>query len=136
MDKRYILQPSQDLPNWWVLTDIIEGVVIRFEEHRLNDTQRVTFLDESDLRHDPDAAVKVARILREMTDWILRYHYSVAMPTPTYELQEDEDADKMYIIRNKQPRFRLEILDDTDNAHLASSLRKCAEWLTKGREFR
>lgn len=136
MAKRYILQQSRDLPNWWVLTDIIEGVVIRFEEHRFNETQRVTILDESNLQHDHDAANKVARILREMTDWMLRYHYSVAMPTPVYELQEDEDTGRLSIIRNKPPRLRIEILDDADNAHLASALRKCAEWLTKGREFR
>ena len=136
MAQRYILQQSRDLPNWWVLTDIIEGVVIRFEEHKFNETQRVTILDESNLQHDPDAANKVAHIVQEMGKWLYRCHYSIAMPTPVYELQEDEDADKLYIIRHKPPRLRIEILDDVDNAHLASALRKCAEWLTKGREFR
>ena len=136
MAKRYILQQSRDLPNWWVLTDTIEGVVIRFAEHQFNETQRISILDESHLQHDPDAANKIAHILQEMGDWMYRCHYSIAMPTPVYELQEDEDADKLYILRNKPPRLRIEILDDADNAHLASALRKCAEWLTKGRDFR
>lgn len=135
MDKRYILQPSQDLPQWWVLTDVIEGVVIRFAEHQFNETQRISILDESDLQHDPDAANKIAHILQEMSDWMYRCHYSVAMPTPVYEIQEDEDADKLYILRNKPPRLRIEILDDTDRDHLASALRKCAEWLSKGLRF-
>lgn len=135
MTKRYILQPSQDLPNWWVLTDIIEGVVIRFEEHRFDETQRVTLLDESHLQHDPDCANKVAHMMTEMGKWMYRCHYSIAMPTPVYELQEDEDAGKLYIIRHKPPRLRIEILDDTDRDHLASALRKCAEWLIKGLRF-
>ena len=135
MAKRYILQQSRDLPNWWVLTDIIEGVVIRFAEHQFNETQRVTILDESNLQHDHDAANKVAHIMQEMGKWLYRCHYSIARPTPVYELQEDEDTDKLYIIRHKPPRLRIEILDDTDRDHLASALRKCAEWLNKGLRF-
>ena len=130
MDKRYLLQPSQDLPNWWVLTDIIEGVVVRFEEHRFNETQRISILDESNLQHDPDAANKIAHILREMTDWILRYHYSVAMPTPVYELQEDEDTGRLSVIRHKPPRLHIQVLDDNVTpSRLASLLRKCVMWL-------
>lgn len=131
MVKRYILQKSQGLPQWWVLTDIIEGVVIRFEEHRFNETQRISILDESDLQHAPDAANKIAHILQEMGDWMYRCHYSTAMPTPVYELQEDEDADRLYILRNKPPRLRIEIRDDADKTQLAAALRKCSEWLTK-----
>lgn len=131
--KRYLLQQSRDLPNWWVLTDLAEGAVIRFEEHRFNEAiQRISALDKAGLLHDPDCANRIAHILQQMADWMYRCHYSVAMPTPTYELQEDEDADKLYIIRNKPPRFRIEILDDADRDHLTSALRKCSEWLSKG----
>lgn len=134
MSSRYILQPSQDLPNWWVLTDVIEGVVIRFEEHRFDETQRVTLLDESHLQHNPDCANKVAHILREMTDYLIRDHYFIAMPMPAFSLVEEDG--KQFIVRNKPPRFRMEILDETNNYRLATALKKCAEWLTKGREFR
>lgn len=130
-DKRYILQKSQDLPDRWVLTDTREGVVIRFEEHRFNDTQHVTLLDDSRLLRDADAANKIAHIMQEMGGWMRRCHYSIAMPTPVYELQESEEGDKLYILRNKPPRLRIEVLDDAGNKQLASALRKCSEWLAK-----
>ena len=33
--------------------------------------------------------------------------------------------------RKKSPQWRLEIMDNVDKVHLADSLRKAAEWLTK-----
>lgn len=66
---KYLLQESET-PGWWVFTDTENKIVIRFKEHRFNETQEVTMLDESLVN-----PMSVARIMREMGDWIGRHHY-------------------------------------------------------------
>ena len=69
--ERFILQPSTMQPNVWVCTDKVNGLVCRFEAHKFNDTQKFTFLEDVE---KPDA-LKIARILREMADWLGDNHY-------------------------------------------------------------
>lgn len=68
---RYVLQESET-PGWWVFTDTEHKVVIRFKEHRFNETQEVTMLDESLVN-----PMSVARIMREMGDWIVAHHAEI-----------------------------------------------------------
>lgn len=69
MDK-YVIQPSGTLPNSWVLTDVENKVVIRFKQGAYNETQEVTFLEDSAaLTHTP---LELARILREMGEWVYK----------------------------------------------------------------
>lgn len=65
----YIIQPSSDLYDWWCLTDTRNLVVIKFREKHFNDTQKVTLLN--DIEPDP---LKLARILREMGEWLYENH--------------------------------------------------------------
>ena len=65
---QYVMQQSET-PGWWVLTDKDNGIVIRFEEHKFNDTQQVTMLEECTL-----TPTQVARVLRELGDWVVRHH--------------------------------------------------------------
>lgn len=44
--ERFILQPSQEQENWWVLTDTENQIVVRFEDKRFNQTQQVTMLED------------------------------------------------------------------------------------------
>ena len=67
---RFIIQPSTS-PDVWVCTDKENGLVCRFEAHKFNDTQKFTFLE--DIEH-PDA-LTIARIVREMGDWLRSNHY-------------------------------------------------------------
>lgn len=69
-DNRFLLQHSQTQPDGWVCTDTENGVVIRWTERRFNDTQKTTFLYDV---HNPDP-LKIARIMREMADWIALNH--------------------------------------------------------------
>ena len=73
MKNRYLLQHSQTQPDGWVCTDTANGIVCRFIEHRFNETQKVTFLE--DVKNlDPLA---IARLMREMGDWLVINHPSV-----------------------------------------------------------
>nr|DAU42917.1 MAG TPA: hypothetical protein [Caudoviricetes sp.] len=124
MDK-YIIQQSNTQPNKWVLTDKKNGVVITFEDGAFNNTQKVTMLDDTRL-----TANELAKVMREMGEWVVRYHSSKCFNQP-YGIEYSEDDAKMYLYRRKSPKWRLEIMDNADKKILADSLRKAAEWLTK-----
>lgn len=40
MKNRFKLEKSKEQPGWWVLTDTENLVVIKFEEHKYNETQK------------------------------------------------------------------------------------------------
>lgn len=129
-NKRFRFEHSHDLPDWWVVTDLINKVVIRFRDADYNNSQKISFLDD-------DAAglgaAHLATIVKEIGEYIVRYHGSAAFGQPYgYEYTDDE---QLCIYRRKHPRWRLLIDDNTNNAALASSLCKAAEWLTKGQDY-
>lgn len=66
MKNRFKLEKSKETLGWWVLTDTDNLVVIRFEEHKYNETQKVYLLKESEMISSPDIEAKLARIMREM----------------------------------------------------------------------
>ena len=70
MSDRYLLQRSTRQQGWWVCTDQENGIVCRFEEHRFNETQKMTFLEDI---QQPDA-LAIARLMREMGDWLGEKH--------------------------------------------------------------
>ena len=67
---RYIIQKSEVKAGWWVCTDTEHGIVVKWEEHRFNDTQRVTLLEDN--QHPK--ALLIARLMREMGDWLAVHH--------------------------------------------------------------
>lgn len=69
-DKRYMLQKSDNLPDGWVCTDTENNIVCVFENHKFNDTQEVTFLEDSEVD-----ALSIAMMMREMADWLNKNHY-------------------------------------------------------------
>lgn len=131
MKNRFKLEKSKETFGWWVLTDTDNLVVIRFEEHKYNETQKVYLLKESEMISSPDIEAKLARIMREMGEYMYTHWYSVAMPTPVYELRQDDETDRLLLIRNKHPRFTLEVEDNCTNNQLAAALRKAAEYISK-----
>ena len=74
--ERFIIQRSQAQPDGWVCTDQENGIVCRFTEHQFNETQRFTFLEDIE---QPDA-IKIARMVKDMADWLRENHYNKAMP--------------------------------------------------------
>lgn len=122
---KYILQKSTH-PNKWVLTDTTNKIVVTFEDGAFNSTQKVTLLDDTRLTSN-----ELAKAMREMGEWVVRYHSSKCFNQPYgVENSEDDDA-KMYLYHRKSPKWRLEIQENIDKKNLADSLRKAAEWLTK-----
>lgn len=66
----YVLQKSDERPGWWVLTDRENMIVVRFKEHRFNDTQEVTHLTmPKDL-----SPIGVARKMRMIGEWLFENH--------------------------------------------------------------
>lgn len=68
--KRFKLEKSVH-PGKWVCTDIVNGIVCVFEEHRLNDTQKFTVLD--DVKQSDTS--KLISIANEMGEWLRNNHY-------------------------------------------------------------
>lgn len=74
---RYIIQQSSEHPEYWVLTDTENGLVCRFRQNDFNATQQFTFLN--DVRPD---ALEIAKIVREMGDWLVANHPEIAYEIP------------------------------------------------------
>lgn len=131
MNKRFIIQESQDLPGWWVLTDIENQIVVKFKDKDFNGTQKVTPLnDDSVILAKAGGAQGFARVMREIGDYVARHHGDIAFKQP-YGWKYSEDDEELIFYRNKSPKWELRILSDTDKETLATSLRKAAEYLTK-----
>ena len=76
MDK-YIIQQSSTHPNKWVLTDTTNKIVVTFEDGAFNSTQKVTMLDDTHL-----AANELAKVMRELGEWVVKYHSSKCFNQP------------------------------------------------------
>ena len=123
---KYVIQKSNTQPNGWVLTDTEEGIVVRFEDGKYNETQKVTIIDD---KPNPSAA-KLARVMREIGEWAVKYHSSKCFSQP-YGYEYNEADERLCLYRRNDPRWRLVIEGETDAEHLATSLRKAAEFVTK-----
>lgn len=127
--RRFRLEKSKEQDGWYVLTDTENMIVYKFQEHRFNETQRVTFLDET--IHNRREAHEIARMLRESGDYLFSHWYSIAMPTPVFEFRQDDENDRLLILRNKFPRLEIEIKDKCDMKQLSDALKKAGELLRK-----
>lgn len=126
--KRFLLQESTR-HGWWVLTDTENDIVIRFKKGFFNETQNVTFLDEHlEKKH---TAVEIAHIMRLMGDYMVRYHSDICFDTP-FGFKYSDDDKHLYLYRSTEPKWVLEILSKFDKNRLAATLRKAAEFLSKG----
>lgn len=128
---RFKLEKSQDLPGWWVLTDTENLVVIKFKEHEFNETQKITHLDNDQEVISRLGVQGIAEVLREMGDYMFTHWYSIALPTPVFEFRQDDENDRMLLIRNKFPKFTVEIHETCDVKQLAAALRKAGEFVAK-----
>lgn len=126
---RFRLEKSKEQVGWYVLTDTENMIVYKFQEHKFNETQRVTFLD--DTLHNRKEAHEIARMLREAEDYLFSYWYSIAMPTPVFEFRQDDENDRLLILRNKFPRLTIEINDTCDLKQLSGALKKAGEFVLK-----
>lgn len=130
MSNRFSLTPSSEHPDWWVLADTENNIVIRWQEHHFNDTQKISVLNDTEITEH--TANDLACILREMGDYIARHHGGIAFNAP-FGFEYSEDDTELFLCRYKSPRWRMKLQDTqtTNNAQLATSLRKAAEFLTK-----
>ena len=132
-NKRFKLEKSTQQSGWWVLTDTENLVVVRFEEHKFNETQKVTVLEDSIFADKDDCAQELARVMSEMGNYMFKHWYSVAMPTPVFEFREDEENDRILLLRNKFPKLVVEIQDDCDAKQLSDALRAASECVKRRR---
>jgi len=74
MKERFVLQESTT-PEWYVVTDTANNIVVRFQNHRFNDTQQVTLLDGDTFKTEKEA-IRYATYIRELADWLRDNHYN------------------------------------------------------------
>ena len=67
----YVLQKSKDT-GWWVVTDKINKIVVKFRQNEFNSTAFVTPLYDL-----PEESVEVATILREIGEFLATYHKDI-----------------------------------------------------------
>ena len=127
--ERFRLEKSQDQQGLWVLTDTENLIVIKFEDGKFNDTQKTSFINDDAV--DKLGAQGLARVMREMGEYMVKYHGDVAFSQP-YGFKYSEDEEELYLYRRKFPAWELRVINDNiSNRELANSLKKAAEWLSK-----
>lgn len=72
---RFKIEKSVD-PGHWVITDLQNQVVVKWEDHKFNDTQKVTFLEEDKEVIRKLGANGIARVMAEIADHLRENHYS------------------------------------------------------------
>lgn len=65
-----------------------------------------------------------------MGEWLSRHHGYICFKRP-FGFEYSEDNKRLYLYRNKHPKWRMELYNKINKADLASSLRKAAEFLNK-----
>lgn len=68
--ERFLLQPSDSKYNYFLVTDEENKIIIEFEKGKLNETQKVTELND----FNPNDFIKIARIMREIADYLHQNH--------------------------------------------------------------
>lgn len=70
-NERFIVQES-NTPEWYLITDKVNLVSLKFKIHDFNNSQQVIFLENSNLN-----VIQAARIMREMADYMFANHYDL-----------------------------------------------------------
>lgn len=73
--ERYLLQKSTEQNNWYVATDTLAGIVIKFEKGKFNETQKATMIE--DLNFHEGTPTRLATAMKELTDWLVNNHSEV-----------------------------------------------------------
>lgn len=130
------MQKSSTRPKGWVLTDTENLVVVRFEDGKFNDTQKVSILDDSRLKDLPTSEIanKAAKIIQAMGDYVVRYHSSKAFDMP-HGFEYDEDSERLCLYRRTYPRLRVEILDGVQGKELKDALKKMASFVMNNKQY-
>lgn len=63
---QFLLQKSKD-NGYWVITDTIHNIVVRFKEHEFNNTQKCTYLYDTNRIN----ALDLANALREIGEYLM-----------------------------------------------------------------
>ena len=135
--QQYQITKSNTQLNGWVLTDTTNLVVLRFEDGKYNDTNKITILDDSELmKLEPaEIANKAAKIIQAMGDYVVRYHSSKAFDMP-HGFEYDEDSEKLFLYRRTYPRLRVEILEDgVQGKELKDALKKMASFVMNNKRY-
>ncbi|MCH3994841.1 MAG: hypothetical protein LKE54_07310 [Prevotella sp.] len=72
--ERFLLQKGSH-PHTWVATDTVNHIVIVFDEHDYNNSQKITML-AGDLVSD---TMSVPRALQEIGDWLYQNHKDILL---------------------------------------------------------
>lgn len=94
--KRFELKRSHTTRNGWILYDREYDVIIKFKEGQYNESQEIHFLN------DILNPMVTARILREIGNWINKYHSSICFDS-VHVVEWSENDDFIKFRRIKSP---------------------------------
>ena len=66
-----------------------------------------------------------------MGDYMFTRWYGIALPTPVFEFREDDENDRMLLIRNSFPKLTIEINDTCNLKQLSDALKAAGEFVAK-----
>lgn len=75
--EQYIIRETKDIANatsFYEAIDTVNGVRITFEPHRFNETQQA-IAEQPERFASIEGTMQLARIMREMGDWLLKNHF-------------------------------------------------------------
>lgn len=73
--ERYLLQKSKEQNKWYVATDTLAGIVVKFEKGKFNETQKATMLE--DLNFHSGTPTRLATAMKELTEWLINNHSDI-----------------------------------------------------------
>lgn len=113
---KFILQPSSAIRNSWIVEDLESGICCVFDSHAFNETQEFSF----DNFRGERSAERVAKIAREMGDWLGQNAYYIAMPMKDDKIDLYVGQQVSVIRQSKEmTRYRLAKLAGLREYHIA-----------------
>jgi hypothetical protein len=131
---RYELRESEKDEGIYLLVDKYMKVVVRFEEHKFNETQKASVLDDKLLASRAEElgvslVEYIAHLMKSMGQHMSESYYSIAMPIPVHEIKYDRQLGKTLVIRHKFPKFRIEVEEPCEVDTLGAAVKKAGEFL-------
>lgn len=127
-NNRFTAEQETPGSDWWIVTDRTHGVRVRFERGRFNESQQVLINRNAFPDVTAITALDAARIMNDIAEWVAT-EQSWLLKSPVFRIIKRDGTE--CVIRDKFPGFVLEVKHECTAEQLASSLRKCSEYLRR-----
>ncbi len=121
------MQVFRNEKNLWVCMHPEKKIFIEWEDRKFNETQKCVYKDAN------LSPLVVARIMREIGDYLAQHHREKIEKIPAYEYEIENNK----ILRLRNPKLSIDIPEEYNinnpqhRKQVANALKKCGEWLNK-----